>query len=737
MLATLCCKTRSKNGDRFRKAAQISSSLGGSRNGDRLEDINTVNRRKFVRNDESSEAAKPPKNRERSSFRVFVATNKEITNRSRAGPEALKEFIWRLCREKQPVNGVNVATVLHSSAKYPFILTPEVLDYLMDAVEEIDVDARAIGNALYGLQGLKISTAVKRVLRVMAEKVQQCREDFTPQQLGNALYGLQNLKASPEVHWLLRALEPKLRLCKEHFSVQGIASACFGMRSLCDSAEVRSIIDALAAKTEHLNDMRETQHSLAHVPGNLQKALDPHKLNKDFALDGWAIGNSLYGLQNLGDTPEVRRMIGAITAQVEKLELPMKAQEVTSSFYGLRSFCGAPPEIRRLLAALALQLQACSEMLLPKHIASSLYGLRWLHESDEGRSVLVVMAEKTRQCLQYFDGQAVGNALYGLQSYSNSKEVRSMLEALTPKVEKCPDILNAQEVGNALYGLRSMEDCTEVRRMLAVLTPKIEQCATIDPQAISNAMFGLHLLGSLPQTSYILQLFTSRIKQGNGDFSSQAIANAFSGIQTMEDSPITRNFIAALSPKLVECQNIRPEHIGNILINFRTVGDSSEVRFILRTLECKLHEAIELMQGQHISTSFTGLSYLGDSVEVMGVLSAFVPHVQRCKDFNPREIANCLSCLKSLSDSEVIRSLLKAFTHKVDNCIDLLKASSPNTDHYSDALIAPQLKKALQGIRGLGDFTEAQIISDKLNKLALMLRPIESRARSRVEGPSI
>jgi len=711
MLAMFCCQRRLDNGKKCRKSTQSTTTCSRdskkcANSGGVVALSNASNRSVgHDRRNDCRARSSETKKQDRRYFRVYLATNKELTNRLRAGPKELQDYIWRLCREKQLLNEVNVATIFHASAKHPYILTPDVLNYLMDAAEDLDMDARALGNTLYGLQGLKNSAAVHRVVRIMAAKVQSSTEDFTPQQIGNALYGMQNLRDAPEVRVLLCAMETKLRMCKEHMSVQGIASACFGMKSLSDSPEVRSVIQALAVKVEQLNDMRETRQRLAEMP-SLHRALHPHMSNQHFALDGWGVSNALYGLQNLVDTPQVRRLIGAIAVQLENLAEPMKAQEVTQAFYGLRSFHGSPTEIRRLLEALAVQLDACTEMFLPRHIAVSLYGLRWLGQSDEGRRVLAGLAERTRQCKQDFDGQAVGNALYGLLCYGNCKEMHSMLEALRPKVEECRGILTEQEVGNAFYGLRTIEDCTEVRRMLLALTPRLEQCQKMDPQAISNTLFGVHSLGNVPQTSIIMSVLVRQIQQCKAVFSGQAVANSFSGLQAFQDVTIARKVIAALAPKLANSRDVKPDHLGNILINFRTVGDSKEARVVLKILEQQVDECKDHFHSQHVLAALVGLSHLGGSAEAMGVLRALVPHVQRSKNFGAREIATCLSSIRIFPDSAVVRAFLKAFAPKIDQCSE-------------SSLTEAHLKKALQSLQLFEDSEEMSIVLHSLAKLAL------------------
>jgi hypothetical protein len=54
--------------------------------------------------------------------------------------------------------------------------------------------AQAVGNALYGLQGMSSECAeVRDVMSALAIKIRSCKEDLDAQHVGNGLYGLQGL----------------------------------------------------------------------------------------------------------------------------------------------------------------------------------------------------------------------------------------------------------------------------------------------------------------------------------------------------------------------------------------------------------------------------------------------------------------------------------------------------------------------------------------------------------------
>ena len=65
------------------------------------------------------------------------------------------------------------------------------------------------------------------------------------------------------------------------------------------------------------------------------------------------VGSALYGLQRLGDGPEVRELVMALTMKVRDSQEPLDAQAVGNALYGLQTL-GDSPEARALVGALTL-----------------------------------------------------------------------------------------------------------------------------------------------------------------------------------------------------------------------------------------------------------------------------------------------------------------------------------------------------------------------------------------------
>ena len=124
-------------------------------------------------------------------IRIFIETNREIIAAARSVTK-FAALLAQLCSDKRPLNGVNISTILHRSAKLRYRVDPLTLVYLAECFSGNDIilKAQEVGNALYGLQSLGDSKEVRGLLAALTPKVQQCSEVLTPAALAMALCGL-------------------------------------------------------------------------------------------------------------------------------------------------------------------------------------------------------------------------------------------------------------------------------------------------------------------------------------------------------------------------------------------------------------------------------------------------------------------------------------------------------------------------------------------------------------------
>jgi hypothetical protein len=125
------------------------------------------------------------------------------------------------------------------------------------------LDAQAVGNALYGLQGMTSDkAAVQAILLALVPKVECCREALDAQAIGNALYGMQGMSSDcQEVRAMLSALRPKVESCREALDAQAVGNALYGMQGMTsDSAEVRALLLILVPRVESCREALYAQN---------------------------------------------------------------------------------------------------------------------------------------------------------------------------------------------------------------------------------------------------------------------------------------------------------------------------------------------------------------------------------------------------------------------------------------------------------------------------------------------
>ena len=173
----------------------------------------------------------------------------------------------------------------------------DVLDFLMEQLQEAELDLRQLGSCLYGLQRLPDERLVG-LLAAQAERLAlQKGSEWAAQGACNALYGLQSLSnESEEVKRLLRALAQLLPK-RAKLSAQGLG-ALYGLQGMCYGEEM----------VELLRGLKE--------------------MMKGAEVDGQGIGNALYGLQGMSsEVLEVRELLEVLAERVKTFRGEFTEQE--------------------------------------------------------------------------------------------------------------------------------------------------------------------------------------------------------------------------------------------------------------------------------------------------------------------------------------------------------------------------------------------------------------------------
>ena len=128
--------------------------------------------------------------------------------------EQLEWILRAIYKERRPLDGTNVATILQSAAKFPGVLTSSMVRYLIRTLrmEKTTLNGRALGNAIYGLQATPSQGEVRELIAALTPKVAQCTDSrLDPGSIRSALAGFRNLPASPELRMLMDVLAPLIQ----------------------------------------------------------------------------------------------------------------------------------------------------------------------------------------------------------------------------------------------------------------------------------------------------------------------------------------------------------------------------------------------------------------------------------------------------------------------------------------------------------------------------------------------
>ena len=449
-------------------------------------------------------------------------------------------------------------------------LTPKV------ATAREDLNGQALGNSLYGLQGMSSrEQEVRTLLTVLAQKVIHTREALKAQEVGNALYGLKRMSSDVlEVRQLIDALVPKVANSAEILDAQAIGNSFYGMQNMhADNPAVLSLLATMADKV-----------SLSGAE-----------------LDGQAMGNSLYGLQGMSsEHAEVRAVVNAITTKIQSSCLEMNAQELGNALYGLQDMTSDYPEVRRLMTALSQKVASSKHELTSQEIGNALFGLQGMRANVwETRVLVLQMAVKIQLSHSLIDPQGISNSLYGIQRMtSDCEDVRMLVQALAAKVELSWKLLSAQHLANCLFGLQGLSSSeTEVRALLHALVPKILACRDeLSAKQISHAIYGLQNLSSEHEEVLpLVSALTEKLTLCSETISIRSLSALMYGLQGMENSsPEVKHLVAAIGAKLSAADEVDSTSLGNCLYSLQRMDNtSSEVCVLLSVIDSLLSAIVD------------------------------------------------------------------------------------------------------------------------------------------------
>jgi hypothetical protein len=161
-----------------------------------------------------------------------------------------------------------------------------------------------------------------------------------------------------------------------------------------------------------------------------------------------------------------------LTQKVQRCRGVLRAHQVGRALYGLQD-AGDTPEVRALVSALYVKVKDCREEMKAQDVFMALCGLQSLGDSNEARQILAALVPKVETCKEDFKAEQVLHTLGSLQHLAAAPVLRELFAALVPKVKTCRGFLTDEQFGAVMPILEKVGDCEEVRQLTAALTSKV------------------------------------------------------------------------------------------------------------------------------------------------------------------------------------------------------------------------------------------------------------------------
>ena len=135
----------------------------------------------------------------------------------------------------------------------------------------------------------------------------------------------------------------------------------------------------------------------------------------------------LYSLR-IYEFNEVKNILPLLSNRCSKLKQSFDAQAVGNTLYGLQNMSSDSSEVRAVLRELGKKIAECTEPLDAQAVGNALYGLQNMNsDSSEVRAVLRELGKKIAECTEPLSAQAVGNAFTGIQQLTIDGDLKNFV----------------------------------------------------------------------------------------------------------------------------------------------------------------------------------------------------------------------------------------------------------------------------------------------------------------------
>lgn len=603
---------------------------------------------------------------------------------------------------------VHVIAMLQRCTKHKIDLSrtislPRVVE-IMHRSSQVSYAPVEIAHALYGIRYYpQQSTGMKAYLLLVVEQCIRCTDSFTGQEISNSLFGLQNFAPSPEVELLLKALSAKINQSPHHLSGQDVSNSLYGLRKMTsDNIYVKQIMVDLSVK---IKSSREQGKIYLNEQG---------------------IALSLNGLQGMSsEDEETVKLVDSLLPLIKagKEESKFSDKIVGMSLMGLKCMSADNESVRDLLRALTPKIKASNTPYTAASLSSAIYGLRRMSDQvPEVVDIVLAIIEKTRQSPDspnsMLDGKIVSYILAGMQTMTGTTAAsRALLAVVSQELAKDHSSMTDNEICRALYGLQSISaaDCVEIKPVWSKISEQIRKNNRCSLE-LEDLVFALYSFNNqhndIPEVIALLRALYERIAQSKmmGDksalLSPKLLSMSMYGLRGMTSgAEETRLLLSFLQKKM---SSLDPAAVGNVLYSMHKMSSEyDEVRSFLAALAPRIAECQGRLSSQELANAFYGLVGMNsDHAEVVAVVRALTPYLHEAgrrpeEPFTSQGVGNCVSGFQTMSNSDP--AISAALGHLAD-CVEAC-ASGMTPQDISNALFG------LQGMNSDDENVRALVIS--------------------------
>jgi hypothetical protein len=466
---------------------------------------------------------------------AFVGDKKPFVH-SMTAAEASRAFYGLKNMDSNHRDVRAVLTALEPAVKYP----------------AVPFTAAGIAEGMYGLQCMDLRFSVVRdVLNAFATQIGECKEDFSSTHIARCLFGVQNMGSGTfEMRRFLNALTKKICDSSHHLADRDFNDIFVGIQRMKSAdREVRYLISSLSSKVKT-------------CPDNLSS---------------WSIASMLNSIQGCStDHYEVSEFAEVIANKLEHYKGPsFTADELSRCMSGMVAIMPGSAASRRLCRIFASIVDRFEGTLTFSEISTVVGGLQSLSVNEDVESLIEALGRLIRRSISSIQSEKLGfpnsanlidtadevlcaddlgSLLSGFQNLnSSSAAVRSLLSSIKLCVHRLSDILTGETLIRAAFGLRAMHsDHEDVREIFSILAEHVRN-TTYGYVSASDILYAVSCcreLKSCKEVDDYITSLASKLNQCIESCTSDAISEAFVGLNKQNLNPSTKMMLMALAQKM-------------------------------------------------------------------------------------------------------------------------------------------------------------------------------------------